>query len=258
MSRSLGIGILSAVFIAANTVHAQPSESSAAEIVQQPESVDEQVRELDISPEEAAAYLRDKKGVKVFEDQFGYYRSVTLKRDWFAEPKDWLYIANLARENKSGERHSINISIDGPADEDTLVECFKCFRKSKNSPFVLFLFEARLNRESLSVLGSYPGLTSLSANQAADDITDEDWAACISAWPNAYSLFLNPNGGRKSIAAASKLEHLRILKFRNANPTEVDLEPMRSNMKLEVLWVWDGNGYTQYLNQDGTGKWQVK
>ena len=216
---------------------------------------------VDVTPDEAAAYLGNKKGIRVHKTKYGYYPDVTLKRDWIVDPKDWLYIANLAREikgtpNASGKRHPIHISIDGPVEPDVLVECFKCFRKSKSDPFGLFLFEAPLKRESLRVLGSYPGLTGLHANEAIDDITDEDWAACVSAWPNANTLFLNPNGGRKAIAAASKLEHLRILRFRNTKMTEADLKPFRKNLKLEVLSIWDGKKYVEYLNQNGNGKWQ--
>jgi hypothetical protein len=221
------------------------------------------------TPDEAAAQLREKPGVRIGESpgrprlNERFYTSVTLKRDWAVEPKDWLQIASLAREIEgtpyvNGKRHPLSISVDGPIAADALAKCFENLGPSKDSPFDLFLFEAPLNRESLLVLGSYPGLTGLCANQAADDITDEDWAKCISAWPSATNLFIHSSGGRKAIAAASKLEHLRMLKFRNSGITEADLAPLRKNMHLEVLWVFDGSAYIEYLNQKGTGKWQVE
>ena len=97
-----------------------------------------------------------------------------------------------------------------------------------------------------------------------EDITDEDWATSISAWPHCVSLMLSNSAGRKAIGAASKLEELGILFLRNSELTESDLEPLRGHKKLTMLLVWKGktvgpteNPYVAYLNQERTGRWQV-
>jgi hypothetical protein len=219
------------------------------------------------TPEEAAEFLRGKKGITVNETpgptklNERFYMHVKLTSDWVVEPKDWLYIPSLAREIEGtkyvkGLRHPLSIDVLGAVEPDTLAECFANLREVKGSPFDLFIFRTPLNRKALLTLAAYPGLTGLSPNEGADDLTDEDWAKCIAAWPKARSLFLSRNAGPQAIAAASKLEHLIILKLRNTDLKEADLAPLRKNMKLQVLWMFESDAIIEYVNQKGTGKWQ--
>lgn len=232
------------------------------------EAIAPQVGVVNVSPDKAAAYLRGKKGVTVGEaverDRITwkplgklFYPDVTLKHDWVADPKDWQYIANLARvTNGFREPHNVRIVIEGNVEADTLAECFKAFRKSKNSSFELVISKAPLNQKALRVLGSYPGLTGLAAEFSTDDVTDEDWAACISGWPNAFRLFLAPTAGQKAAAAASKLGNLNTLVLRNTNLTEAELEPLRKSRNVEALLVGDKKTHVEYLLPGGFGKWQ--
>jgi hypothetical protein len=229
----------------------------------------EAVRVLDVSPDEAAEYLRNR-GVKISLLPGGSYSSVDLPRDWFIEPKDCLYIANLARplpvnSLKNGKRMPISIDISGPLEDDTLVECIKFLRKSKDSMFSLELSFITITREALLLLKSYPHLRSLSLSGRVSPhkwgaaITDEDWALCISAWPDMLSLGLSPSAGRKAIAAAAKMEHIISLEFGSATLTEADLEPLRNHKTLQVLVVMNPKTFEQtfYVDQEDTGKWQL-
>ena len=230
------------------------------------------VRVLDVTPAAAAAYLSAKPGIRVSNDGRGWYRGVRFGADWVVGPKDWLYVANLARElpgppHSNGRFHSITIDLDcgrNGLDSDTLAECLRYLRKSLHRPFALSLGQARMNRECLIALRSYGELTELSADFASEDITDEDWATSISAWPHCVSLLLPKSAGGKAIAAASKLENLAILFLKNSELTEADLKPLREHKKLSMLLVWNAktagpaeNPYVAYLNQQGTGRWQV-
>ncbi len=236
------------------------------------------VRVLDVTPDAAAAFLSAKPGIKVAQDRNGFYTSVSLGSKWVVEPKDWRYIANLAREipvtpYTNGRCHPISISVVASLDGDTLAECLRYLRKSMDSPIDLFFQQARINRECLVVLRSYRELTGLSANQWNDDITDEVWATSISTWPNCSTLALSASASTKTIAAASKLENLLVVRFMNSGLTERDLAPLRQLKKLNSLWVSDAeveelyrtrkagwevlNPYVEYLNQQGTGKWQL-
>jgi hypothetical protein len=220
------------------------------------------------TPGEAATQLRGKPGISIGESPDArskepFYTSIRLKRDWAVEPKDWLSIASLAREIPGtpyvkGKRHPLSIAVDGPVEAGSLAECFENLRAVEGSPFDVFLLEAALNRKALLALGAYPGLTGLTANYDTGEITDEDWAKVIAAWAQVRDLSLPPSAGRKAIAAASKSEHLRILKVKNTAIKAADLAPLRKHTKLQVLWVSDGSAYVEYLNQKGTGKWQVE
>ncbi|MEX1026801.1 MAG: hypothetical protein WD049_02165 [Candidatus Paceibacterota bacterium] len=238
----------------------------------------EHLRVLDVTPDAAAAYLREKPGVKVNRDQNGFYTSISLGSRWLVEPKDWLYIANLPREIEgtpyiNGRRHPISISVVGPVPGDNLLECLRNLRKLVNSPLELFFQQARINRECLMVLKSFGQMRALTADDGNEDIKDEDWAACLANWPIAHNLWLSPNAGKKTVAVASESKELTGLMFKKSQLTEADLEPLRGHEKLKTLWLavdseeeyTDVNGEQQkrkilvtYLNQKGTGKWQLE
>lgn len=218
----------------------------------------EKARVLDISPDDAAAYLQSKKGIKLFIKN-GYCTTVAVQRDWGRDVEDWLYIANLAREVPTTDRrHLITISVKGVLPPEVLVECFKHLRKSSNSPFYVMADGCEFNRDALFVLKSYPGLTSVSTNYWTDDISDNDWADCIRAWQNLTSFTLPPSAGPKAIAALSKSKKLHDVAFRNEKLTPADLEPLRNHKTLRGLYVRDAETrrYTEYLTSKGTGIWQ--
>jgi len=220
------------------------------------------VRVLDVSTHDAAAYLRNKPGVEIGETFAGpkfdqrYYVSMILKREWVIEPRDWLYIANLPGEF-NGKRLELSLNVVRTIPGDALVECLKNFRKSKDGRVGLFFQRTRINRESLHVLSSYSKITRFGANYSDDDIRDEDWAECIPKWPNIRNLTLLPDVGQKSIKAASNLSNLAILQIRGASYPESALQMFRDKEKMEVLKVVN-MGVTDYLNQQGTGKWQME
>lgn len=250
------------------TSESKKSHVVADDAVEASESDAPKVKLVHVSPDEAAEYLRGKKGVTVGEDverdritwkslDKPIYPHVTLKHDWVADPKDWQYIANLARvTNGFREPHNVKIVVEGHIKADTLAKCFEAFRKSKNNSFELVISNTPLNRKALRVLGSYPGLTGLVAESSTDDVTDEVWAECISGWPNAFTLFLAPTAGEKTAAAASKLEHINTLILRNTNLTEAELEPLQKSRNVEALLVGDRKTQVEYLLPGGFGKWQ--
>jgi hypothetical protein len=221
------------------------------------------LRVLDVTPDAAAAYLSAKPGIEVSKDDYGFYRSVSLGSDWVVEPKDWLYIANLAQEPPppytNGRRNPIYIRVEGSLDGKTLSECLRYLRKSLDSPIGLYFLQARIDREFLQVLRSFHKLVRLTGNDWSEDITDEDWGTAIPAWPDCVALNLSPSASTKAIAAANKLDNLLGLVLTNSNLVEADLEPLREHEKLSTLCVRDrkGESFIEYVNRNGTGKWQI-
>lgn len=221
------------------------------------------LRVLDVTPDAAAAYLTAKPGIKVHKARSGYYTSVELGNRWAVEPKDWLYIANLAQDSpppfEDGRRNPIDIDVVRSLDGDTLAECLRYLRKSIDCPIRLYFLQARVDRECLVVLRSFHELIRLTGNEWSEDITDEDWATSISAWPDCVALQLSPSASVQAIAAASKLDNLLGLVLTNSRLVEADLEPLREHKKLSTLLVLDpdGNSFIEYVNRNGTGKWQI-